>query len=212
MYLVRPPYLLTRLYPKALWRADRFSRKIYLTFDDGPVEAATPLVLDMLNRYRVPATFFCVGDNVVKNRPIFERIVAEGHAVGNHSFHHVNGWNTDTKKYLQDVEDCAKLFHSDLFRPPYGRMKPAQYSALRRRYRIILWDVLSADYDAGTSKEQCLQNVLKNVRNGSVVVFHDSLKALRNMEYALPRFIEEARNRGFEFALFQDDQFLLNGM
>lgn len=202
MYLVQPPYLLRRVYPAATWRAATTVPKIYLSFDDGPIPGVTERVLDLLQKENVKAVFFCVGENVQKYPQIFERILAEGHQVGNHTYNHLNGWNTDSISYFRNVAKCAELVNSTLFRPPYGRMKNSQYKALVKRFQIIMWDVMTVDYDAKVSKEQCLKNACSNLRNGSVVLFHDSLKAASNMEYALPRFIEFAKSKGFEFSLF----------
>ncbi len=213
MYLIRPPYLLKKLYSKAIWRMDSKHKKIYLTFDDGPVPIVTPWVLDVLKQYNIKATFFCVGENVVKYPSIYQRILDDDHSIGNHTYNHLNGWNTHTKTYIENVELCSIALNSEnktqqtnLFRPPYGRAKKSQISYLSAKkptnqpsYSIIMWDVLSGDYDKKTSPSTCLNNVINNVRNGSIIVFHDSPKAQINLEYALPRFIEYALAKGFEF-------------
>jgi peptidoglycan/xylan/chitin deacetylase (PgdA/CDA1 family) len=209
MYLVRSSYLVKKLYPKAVWRADPGLKKLYLTFDDGPVPDATPFILDLLKEKNIRATFFCVGENVEKNPALFERILKDGHRTGNHTFNHVNGWNTHTDDYLDNVERCSKMLNQydiknndgrkPLFRPPYGKLKRSQYSILKSRYDIIMWDVLTGDYDKDTSEEKCLRNAIDTARNGSIIVFHDSTKARKNMEYALPRFIEYALSKGYEF-------------
>jgi peptidoglycan/xylan/chitin deacetylase (PgdA/CDA1 family) len=213
MYLVRPPYLLKKIYSKAIWRMDKTHKKIYLTFDDGPVQAVTPWVLDVLKQYNIKATFFCVGENVVKYPKIYQRILDENHTIGNHTYNHLNGWNTQTKQYIDNIELCQQALHlgnskeqSNLFRPPYGRAKKSQISHLSNNniagkpsYSIIMWDVLSGDYDKKTNPEKCLSNVINNVRNGSIIVFHDNIKAQKNLEYALPRFIEYAKVQEFEF-------------
>ncbi|MCW3085690.1 MAG: pdaA [Bacteroidetes bacterium] len=201
MYLVRPPYLLKKLYPKAVWRMSATQKIIYLTFDDGPVSEITPWVLDLLKEKNINATFFCVGENVQKNPEIFQRIKEEKHTTGNHTFNHVNGWNTHTADYLENVEKCAADNPTSLFRPPYGKLKKSQYHMLGAQYSIIMWDVLSGDYDKDTTPEKCLENVLKHVRNGSVIVFHDSYKAQKKLKYALPRFIDWALSREYEFAV-----------
>jgi peptidoglycan/xylan/chitin deacetylase (PgdA/CDA1 family) len=172
---------------------------LYLTFDDGPVPNVTPWVLDTLKSFNVHATFFCVGDNVRKHPGIYSRIIEEGHSTGNHTYNHLNGWNTHTTDYLSNIEQCAQQVSSQLFRPPYGRLKRTQYEKLSKSYRIIMWDVLSGDYDAATSEEKCLQNVMKHTRNGSIIVFHDSIKAERNLRYALPRALEHFLKEGFVF-------------
>ena len=204
MYLVRPPYLVRKLYPKAVWRMDVSQKKIYLTFDDGPVPVITDWVLDVLKQENISATFFCVGENVTKHPELFQRIISEKHSIGNHTFNHLNGWDSHTFRYLKNIQKCAEVVKSNLFRPPYGRIKKSQYAILNSQYSIIMWDVLSGDYDQKNSPEKCLNNVTDAVRNGSIVVFHDSYKAQKNIEYVLPRFIEYAKSNGFEFASFQD--------
>ncbi|MFL5765075.1 MAG: polysaccharide deacetylase family protein [Bacteroidia bacterium] len=203
MYIVRPTYLLRQIYPGALWRMPAGEKKIYLTFDDGPVPEITPGVLDVLKAENVKATFFCVGENVEKHTEIYHRLISEGHAVGNHTYNHLNGWKTHGHQYVRNVLKCAGLVDSKLFRPPYGRAKKSQMAVLSSQYKIVMWDVLTYDYDKNTTPEQCLKNANEHVRNGSVIVFHDSLKARRNMEYALPRFISFAREKGFEFGLLE---------
>ncbi len=178
-------------------------KKIYLTFDDGPVPIVTSSVLDILREENVRATFFCVGENVSKNPEIFQRILDEKHAVGNHTFNHLKGWKTHGNEYIRNVIKCAGLIDTKLFRPPYGRIKKSQLTLISKQYSVIMWDVLSGDYDKRTSPKQCLKNVTDNVRNGSVIVFHDSHKAQKNMEFALPRFIKYAKENGFEFAVLK---------
>ena len=174
-------------------------KKIYLTFDDGPIPEVTPWVLNFLKQENIKATFFCVGDNVAKNPDIYNQIIEQGHSAGNHTYNHLNGWNTDTNKYIENVNHCNQLVKTNLFRPPYGKLKRSQLSFLTSHFSIIMWDVLSGDYDKETSPEKCLKNVMDTVRNGSIILFHDSLKAQTKMQYALPRFIEFAKENGFEF-------------
>ncbi len=174
-------------------------KKIYLTFDDGPVPEVTPWVLDLLRQHDIKATFFCVGANVEKYPEVYKRILAEGHSVGNHTHNHLNGWETKSENYFDNIENCAQLVSTRLFRPPYGRMKRAQRAYLGDRYSIVMWDVLSGDYDKSTSAEKCLENVVAHTRNGSIIVFHDSIKASQNLVYTLPRFIEHSLKEGFEF-------------
>ncbi|MDQ3046462.1 MAG: polysaccharide deacetylase family protein [Bacteroidota bacterium] len=201
MYIVQPPYLLKKLLPAAVWRMSALEKKIFLTFDDGPIPEITPWLLDLLAAENVKATFFCVGENVVKHPHIYQKILDNGHRVGNHTFNHLNGWNTDTKDYIGNVRKCANVLKSELFRPPYGRIKRSQARQLQD-YKMIMWDVLSGDYDKSTSPQQCLENVIKNFRNGSVIVFHDNLKAQENLEFALPAFIAHAKAKGFIFSTF----------
>jgi peptidoglycan-N-acetylglucosamine deacetylase len=177
---------------------------VYLTFDDGPNPIATPFVLQQLKAYNAAATFFCIGKNVLEHTQIFEQLLAEGHAVGNHTHNHLNGWKVPAEQYLTNVAQAAKLIPTNLFRPPYGKITKQQAknipAALNRKdAKIIMWDVLSADFDRSLLPEQCLQNVLKNVATGSVVVFHDSEKAFKNLQYALPKVLEELSSKGYEF-------------
>jgi peptidoglycan/xylan/chitin deacetylase (PgdA/CDA1 family) len=203
MYLVRPPYIVKQLFPKAIWRMNTLHKKIYLTFDDGPIPDVTPWVLDLLKKEKIKATFFCVGENVDANPEIYKQILKDGHSIGNHTYNHLNGWKTLSKKYIRNVYKCSNSVQSHLFRPPYGKIRNKQISTLKSQYAFIMWDVLSGDYDKKTSSEKCLKNVTSNVRNGSIIIFHDSLKAQKNMEYALPKFISFAKEKGFEFEKIQ---------
>ena len=203
MYLVRPPYFFRKLFPKAIWRMDKTQNKIYLTFDDGPIPSTTTWVLSLLKQHHIKATFFCVGENVQKHPEVYRQIVDEKHAVGNHTFNHLKGWNTHSKKYIQNVEKCENYVSTNLFRPPYGKVKKSQFKILNSKFSIIMWDVLSGDFDKKTSPEKCLKNVTDTVRNGSIIVFHDSIKAQKNLEYALPRFIEYAKEKGYEFEILK---------
>lgn len=199
MYLVNTPRLLQALAPSLTWRIPTLEKMLYLTFDDGPIPDVTPFVLGELRRVGARATFFCVGDNVRKHPDVFAQILAEGHAVGNHTFNHLNGWKTPLGDYLKNVSDCAQLVDSQLFRPPYGRLRGAQRRALAEHYRIVMWDVLSGDFDLKISGEQCLQNILRHARPGSIVVMHDSLKAAPRLRYALPRALDFFAERGYRF-------------
>lgn len=180
------------------------TRELYLTFDDGPVPEVTPWVLAQLRAHHAPATFFCIGDNVRKHPAVFAETRAQGHAIGNHTFHHVKGWTTGTHRYLAEVKACDDVLEQNgagtarLFRPPYGRITRAQISQLRNR-PIVMWDVLTHDYNAALNPENILRGSLQAVRSGSIVVFHDSLKAKKNLYYVLPRFLEQCRANGFIF-------------
>ncbi|MDF2450092.1 MAG: pdaA [Bacteroidota bacterium] len=199
-FTVRPPQVLRSYYKGSIWRMDKNEPTIYLTFDDGPVPEITPWVLDVLNNYNVKATFFCVGENIIKHPEIFQRILSEGHQVGNHTFNHLKGWEVSSTVYHKNVEQCQQFTKTDLFRPPYGRIKKSQMKKLMDDYRIVFWDVLSHDYDRLTTSKKCLGNSIKYSRNGSIIVFHDSLKASRNLKFALPQYIEHFLKLSYKFA------------
>ena len=215
MYTVRPPFFLKWYYSNNLiWNKDSTEKFVYLTFDDGPIPNVTTFVLNTLKSFNVKATFFCIGDNISKHPEVFEQIKAEGHAVGNHTYNHLKGWNTDDKTYLDNFWKCQELTGTNLFRPPYGRIKKSQISKLVNNWQLIvgkelqtenselqimMWDVLSGDFDLKLSPEKCYQNVIKNTRNGSIIVFHDSLKAWDRLKYALPKSIEYLLQQGYQF-------------
>jgi peptidoglycan-N-acetylglucosamine deacetylase len=200
MYFVKSPLLLCKLYQRnEIWSIETDEKVIFLTFDDGPVQDVTPWVLNTLERYDAHATFFCVGENVSKNPDIFDQIKSKGHSVGNHTFNHLNGWRSPVEEYAESVKKCSQLFPTTLFRPPYGRIKRSQLQELRSRYTIIFWSVLTGDFDADISPSKCLSNAITNTRQGSIVVFHDSVKAWPNLQYALPAFLEHFSLMGFEF-------------
>jgi len=203
MHFVRVPYIIKKLYPKAVWSIPNSEKKIYLTFDDGPIPEITSWVLTVLKEKNVRATFFCVGENAENNPDIVSSILSEKHAIGNHTYNHLKGWDTHTRTYIRNTEKCATVIKSNLFRPPYGRIKQNQYKLLSKKYKIIMWDVLSGDYDKKISPEKCLENVIANVRSGSIIVFHDSLKAKTNLQYALPKFIDFALANNYQFATLQ---------
>lgn len=200
-FLVRPPQLLRRYYKTSLWRMETEEPLIYLTFDDGPIEGLTPWVLDTLKHYGIKATFFCVGENIERNRSVFQRVLDEGHQVGNHTYNHVKGWKFDTDAYLENVEKCEILLNTKLFRPPYGRIKRSQFLKLASTYRVVFWDVLSYDYDKFVSPEACLENSIRYTRPGSIIVFHDNVKAQKNLKFALPRYIEHFLELNYKFAV-----------
>ncbi len=202
MYLVKTPWLLKLLYPQLTWDASKAGRCIYLTFDDGPIPIVTPFVLNILKQYNAKATFFCIGDNIRKHPAVFEQVKAEGHAIGNHTYNHLKGWETDDQTYLDNFLITDKLVGSNLFRPPYGRVKRSQAKLLKQakpNLKLIMWNVLSAVFDADVQPEQCLDNVVKNTTAGDIVLFHDSLKAFDRLEYALPKAMEYWSNEGYEF-------------
>ena len=186
-----------------MWRGRDQDRRVYLTFDDGPIPEVTPWVLDLLAEFDARATFFCVGENVERYPTLFQRVRAAGHAVGNHTYNHLNGWSTAVDEYVANVNKCRDLVESPLFRPPYGRISPRKTLALRTEYDIVMWDVLSGDFDAEITGAECARNVLDYVSPGSIVVFHDSLKAEANLRYALPRVLTSLARQGYRFEALQ---------
>lgn len=198
-YPVRSLGVFSRIYPSLVWHKSRDQKEIYLTFDDGPIPEITPWVLDTLKQYDIKATFFCIGKNVVNHPNIYDRILKEGHRIGNHTHTHLNGWNTTISKYINEVSTANEVIRSDLFRPPYGRIKRGQILALKKKYDIIMWDVLSGDFDPHYTPDQCIYNVLKNTRNGSIIVMHDSLKAKANLKESLTIILQSLLESGFDF-------------
>jgi peptidoglycan/xylan/chitin deacetylase (PgdA/CDA1 family) len=201
MWIERPPFLYRALYPGAYWRLNPNEKAVYLTFDDGPIPEMTPWVLDLLDQYGIRAVFFCVGDNVRKYPDIYRDILARGHRVGNHTYHHLQGLKVRTKTYLKDVADAATVVDSPLFRPPHGHIRLPQFFRLRDKYQVILWDVVTRDYSCLMTPERVLANVKKYTRNGSIIVFHDSLKGGEKTRYALPRTIDWLLEQGYEIKL-----------
>ena len=181
------------------WKVVTASKKIYLTFDDGPIPEITPWILDVLKNYNAKATFFCVGENVKNHPDIYSRIINAGHSVGNHTFNHINGFNHPSEQYLENVSKCDELIQSNLFRPPYGKLTWRQYALLRKKYRIIMWDVLSGDFDSSLSASDCLEAVRKNTKPGSIVVLHDNLKAIHKLKSFLPSLMDYFSSKGFCF-------------
>lgn len=203
---VKTNRLIKKVFSNLVWDIPNSDKKIYLTLDDGPIPEVTEWVLDLLKSEEIKATFFCIGDNIKKYPEVYKRILAEGHQTGNHTFNHLNGWKTETNQYIDNFKLCEtehlklNTGYSFLFRPPYGKTKPSQSKAIRQLgYKIIMWDVLSYDFDSTISVEKCLENVISNTEQGSIIVFHDSLKAEKNLKYALPKAIQILKNKGFVF-------------
>jgi peptidoglycan-N-acetylglucosamine deacetylase len=199
LHFVTPPYFLRRFYKKLTWNFPTTEKVIYLTFDDGPIPEVTPFVLDQLKQYNAKATFFCIGENIDKHPEVFKQVKEQGHTTGNHTFHHLNGWETHDQLYFESVERARAFVGTKFFRPPYGRIRKSQIAMLGSRYSIIMWDVLSYDFDKNISPEKCFLNVQRNAKEGSIVLFHDSVKAQRNLNYALPKTLEHFSKEGFEF-------------
>ena len=219
MNWVKTHKFISHLFPRYIWKIPNSENKIYLTFDDGPIPNVTEWVLNILKSENIKATFFCIGDNIKKHPKIFERIKNEGHSIGNHTFNHLNGWQTSSSNYIENFKKCSEVLDSlsadrhdartdnkqqttnnRLFRPPYGKISPFQAKEiLNKNYKIIMWDILSYDFDTKISPHKCLSNVIKNTESGSIIVFHDSLKAEQNLRYALPKAIKFLKEKGFEF-------------
>ncbi len=209
MYLVKSPLLLKWFYSSLRWNKSRLKKIVYLTFDDGPVPNVTDYVLNTLKIFGVKATFFCIGDNISKHPTIFERLKNEGHAIGNHTYNHLKGWDTDDNTYVDNFAKCQALTQTNLFRPPYGRIKKSQILKLKAEslqlndpianLEIVMWDVLSGDFDTTITPEKCFQNVINHTKNGSIIVFHDSLKAFDRLEEVLPRTLKYLTEKGYQF-------------
>jgi peptidoglycan/xylan/chitin deacetylase (PgdA/CDA1 family) len=196
-----PPKLVWDMPANAHGNQSAAEPTVYITFDDGPHPTATPFALEQLERYNAKATFFCVGNNVDKCPDIYRQLLQKGHATGNHTFDHVNGWKTDDSVYLQNIEKAGKLIHSNAFRPPYGRIRRSQVKQMKRlnpNWNIYMWTVLSGDFDKNISPEKCLDNVLKNIKPGSIILFHDSQKAWDRMSYALPHVLEYCQKQNWK--------------
>jgi peptidoglycan/xylan/chitin deacetylase (PgdA/CDA1 family) len=206
MFIEQPPLLVRWIYPRAYWRMNRHEKSVYLTFDDGPIPEITPWVLDLLDHYGIKATFFLVGDNVRKHPREFQMIKDRGHRLGNHTYNHIRGFEYLSKNYLANTDKANALIQTDLFRPPHGHMRWAQYMVLRRKYRIVMWDLVTRDYSKRLNGEQVLQKVKHYARNGSIITFHDSLKSERNLKYALPKAIEWLLAQGYEFKVFPKEK------
>ena len=201
-YFIRTPWLVRKVFPHYIWKLPAEGNKVYLSFDDGPHPEITPWVLELLKAYHAKATFFCIGNNVEKYPEVYQRILDEGHAVGNHTYRHLNGWKTEDPIYIDDIKKAGRFIRSDLFRPPYGRLKTSQAKQVAaameiNQAKIIMWDVLSADFDPDFSPEQCFDHVARYTAAGSIIVFHDSEKAFKNLEFALPASLQYLSETGF---------------
>lgn len=203
MFIEQPAIWLRWLYPRATWRMDKNERAVYLTFDDGPIPEATPFILKTLAEFGVHATFFMVGDNVRKHPELYDQIVAAGHQVGNHTFNHWGGFKHTTRSYSENVQKANDLIHSHLFRPPHGWMRWEQYFWVGRKYRIVMWDLVTRDYSKWMTADDIVANVKRYARNGSIITFHDSLKSIDKLHYALPESLRWLKEQGYEFKAFE---------
>ncbi|SHF85289.1 Peptidoglycan/xylan/chitin deacetylase, PgdA/CDA1 family [Flavobacterium segetis] len=206
LYWIKTHWIVKKLFHNYIWDVSNENKTVYLTFDDGPIPGVTPWVINQLEKYNVKATFFCIGDNIYKHPELFEELIADGHSIGNHTFNHLDAWKTQKFEYLDNIKKCEEIIFlnsktankSKIFRPPYGKIKRSQSKAIRNLgYKIVMWDILSADFDQKISKEECLANVLLNIESGSIIVFHDSIKAFRNLEYVLPRTLDYLKNNNY---------------
>lgn len=223
-YWIKTHSIIKKIFSNYIWDIPNNEKKIYLTFDDGPTPEITSWVLNQLEQYNAKATFFCIGKNITAHPEIFNQILKKGHSIGNHTYNHLNGWKTTTDEYLENFKLCEttisnqrfftnslslesgiKDLKSKIFRPPYGKVKAAQAKKLRQQgYKIIMWDVLSADFDQNITKEACLDNVVSNTKSGSIIVFHDSVKAFKNLEYVLPKVLKHLTEHHFTFGAIKD--------
>ena len=207
MIIHKTPLILKLALPKYRWQVKTQSKQIFLTFDDGPIPTVTEFVLETLEEWNAKATFFCVGENIYKHPEILEKVLKAGHVIGNHTYNHLNGWKTSADKYVENVLKCQAIIDmhqvaavKGIFRPPYGRISKKQASLLLPNFDIIMWDVLTADYNMAITPEQCFQKAIAHTRPGSIVLFHDSVKSERNLRYALPRFLDHYAKQGYEFS------------
>jgi peptidoglycan/xylan/chitin deacetylase (PgdA/CDA1 family) len=202
MYFFKTPLLIRKLFPSILWQMNTSEKVIYLTFDDGPVPEATPWVLACLEEFNAKATFFMVGENISRYPELYDKVIALGHRAGNHTYNHLKGWQTPLNQYAANFDKAEVLIDNNqqsLFRPPYGQITLAQIRALQKKTKIVMWDVLSADFDKEITPERCLQKSISNTEKGSIVVFHDSVKTITLLKEVLPKYLEHFSSRGFKF-------------
>ena len=197
--LIKTPTLIQFFFPSLLWSKKRDKKILYLTFDDGPYNMLSPFILDELKKYKAKATFFYLGSKAEKYPQLIKRCKDENHKIGNHTYSHPNGWKTKNSRYYQDIEKANKLLNSNLFRPPYGRIKPSQINHLKKYYKIIMWDILSWDFDKKTSPEECYNNIIKNTKSGSIIVLHENEKSAKNVKEVLPKILSYFSSQGFKF-------------
>ncbi len=202
LYLVSTPWWLRSLFPGCVWDVNTDKKNVFLTFDDGPHPSITPFVLELLKQYNAKATFFCIGDNVRKFPETYKQVVSAGHAIGNHTMHHINGWKHDDSFYLNDIDAASKYIQSTLFRPPYGRIKRSQIKKLKESnaaMQVIMWSAIAGDWDAGITPQKCFERLKKIIYPGCIIVFHDSEKAKERMQFVLPKLLDYLMNEGYSF-------------
>lgn len=197
--IFKTPLWLRKLFPTLIWSIPTEEKVLYLTFDDGPIPEITEWTLNELRKYNAKATFFCIGDNVRKYPSVFKKVLEEGHKVGNHTFNHLKGWSTNNNKYYQNIDKCSELVKSDLFRPPFGRIKTSQYKELQKNYKIIMWSILTWDFLKNLDQEWALKTTIEKTMRGDIIVFHDSVKAEHNLKFLLPKYLKYFSEKGFEF-------------
>ncbi len=203
-YTVKIPKIVKIIAPSLVYDIKADDKVVYLTFDDGPIPESTPAILDILESFSAKATFFCLGKNVEQNLDLFNQIKQKNHSTGNHSYNHLNGWTTKNKAYFDDIEKADKFINSTVFRPPYGKISPCKIKHLKRKYKIVMWDVLSGDFDPGISVKKCINNVVNNIRPGSIIVFHDNLKAKSTTIKALPEILKILSDADYKFKGIRD--------
>jgi len=197
--VIKKEHIAAKIFRDLTWHFAGLENELFLTFDDGPTPGITPWILSELDKYDAKATFFCIGGKVERYPELIQEILDKGHSIGNHGYLHMNGWKTGTEKYVSNVKRSANIIKSNLYRPPYGRIRPKQITELKKDFRIIMWDVLSRDYDSKVSEEKCLQNVMNYAESGSIIVFHDNEKAEKNLKYVLPKVLEHYSENDFVF-------------
>ncbi len=201
IFPIKTPFFIKKLFPDLIWNINEKEKTIYLTFDDGPVEEVTPFVLDELAKVNAKATFFCIGDNIRKHPHVYNRLITEGHQTANHTYNHLAGWKTNDAEYFDNINKCESFLNQKekLFRPPYGRISRSQIKYLKQSYKIIMWDVLSGDFDKNLNPQKCLDSCIKKTKAGSIIVFHDSFKAYGVLKFVLPKYIQHFSQLGYKF-------------
>ena len=203
--LIKSPKIIQLLFADFLWKIDTDEKVIYLTFDDGPHPVITPWIIDLMNKYDAKGTFFLIGDAVSKNPDLYQLYKTNGHQVGNHTFTHIKGWQSRKKNYLKEITQCSEVVESSLFRPPFGQINLQSIREIKKQYKVVMWDVLSWDFNTKTSAETCLSNVVNNSRKGSIVVFHENEKSMKNIMYVLPKVLEHFTKLGYKFKAITAD-------